>query len=89
MARTPTYPLGLPDEQRAAWQRDADAAGLSLAEYIRRCVETVRRQRLVLDAEGGMPPGSLSAEGRAVHAARASDLSVFKGMHPKVPPKRS
>lgn len=77
--RTKTFPVGLSDEMRARWQRAADEAGVSLAEWIRRAGEHALKTRLVLDAEAAMPEGSLSGQGEAVHAARRNDLATFRG----------
>lgn len=79
MARTPTYPLGLPDEQRARWEAEAERRGLSLAEFVRRAVER--------DIALG-PPGFDPFAAGERPARVPGDLSgKFRGPDPKVKPR--
>lgn len=84
-----TFPVGMDEEFRARHEKLAKDAGLSFAEYIRRCMEVVDRMKFSLDAEAAMPDGVLSATGNAVHQARASDLRVFRGPDLKPSEKKS
>jgi hypothetical protein len=77
MGRTPTYPLGLPDEQRKRWQAEADKRGVSLAEFIRRAVER--------DIRLG-PEEHVSATEAHLRSVGGKE---FKGPDPKVKPRPS
>lgn len=82
MARTPTYPLGLPDEQRKRWQEEADKRGTSLAEFIRRAVER--------DIALGPAPSSGSIHHtHDFGPAPTVAAKVFRGPDPKVKPRPS
>lgn len=60
-----TYPLsGVEDEQRARWQQRADAAGMSLASWIRETCDLRDKGLLVLAAEEGL---DLTPQGQSEH----------------------
>lgn len=85
MARTPTYPLGLPTEQRARWEKEAKKRKLSLAEFIRQAVE-----RDIQAAKGthGYPRVEVKDTAELGPAPTVAG-KVFKGPDPKVKPRPS
>lgn len=78
MGKTPTYPLGLPDEQRDRWQEAAKARGLTLAAWVRESCE-MRIASGNAPAER-KPPSDWS--GQVERGAKR-----FRGEDPKVKPR--
>lgn len=84
MAKTKTFPVGMTDEQRARFQKEADKTGVSLAQWLRDAGE--------MRAAGGLPTsgGVAVTEEVVQRASREAERGfdkVFRGPDPKVKPR--